>query len=203
MQRTATNGPRRPDVRQVNSRRTSTRRGAPYPRIASRSSSLGHPGGFVSLFIEAAPEDDQPLVQTRLHRAQRTSLPIGALLKAHAVVLLQYDRGSLFFGQLLHRSRHDPAERPSGDQLFDRLRRPLICSNLGQVLTLGDLRNGRPPLTANPITAQVQRDPVDPGRELRLTPEVPDPPVRPQERLLDDVACFLFASDDAVREGID
>src|SRR6185295_16376872 len=55
----------------------------------------------------------------------------------------------------------------------------------------------------DPVAAQIQRDPVDPGRELRLPAEVLDAAERAQERLLHDVARFLFPADDAIGQGID
>src|SRR5262249_25424282 len=54
----------------------------------------------------------------------------------------------------------------------------------------------------DPVATQVQRDPVDPGGELRLPAEVLDAAERAQERLLHDVARFLFPADDAIRQGI-
>ena len=63
--------------------------------------------------------------------------------------------------------------------------------------------DGRAALAPDPVAAEVQRDPVQPGRELRLSLEPAERPERAQKRLLRHVARVFLAADDAVRQGID
>ena len=61
------------------------------------------------------------------------------------------------------------------------------------------------PVTAlppDPVAAQVERNSIKPGRELRLPLEAWQRPERPEKRLLTDVACVLLAADDPVRQGV-
>ena len=49
-------------------------------------------------------------------------------------------------------------------------------------------------LPADPVATEIQRDPVEPGRKLRLSLEAGQRPIRAQERVLADVARILFPS---------
>src|SRR5262249_1955742 len=60
----------------------------------------------------------------------------------------------------------------------------------------------RAALAANPVAAQVQRDPIEPRRKLRLPLEAGEGAECTEERLLADVARILLAADDAVRQGV-
>ncbi|MNC85310.1 hypothetical protein D3C83_09010 [compost metagenome] len=119
------------------------------------------------------------------------------------MVLLQDDGGPLFLRQQLHRFFHHGAELAACDEIFDRFTRLDGRRRFEGVRLIGQLRHRCPPLPPDPVAAQIQRDPVQPGRELRFALEAGQRPVGPQECFLADVAGVLLASDDAVREGID
>src|SRR5262249_57176834 len=68
---------------------------------------------------------------------------------------------------------------------------------------LGRLHDRSPPLAADPVAAEIQRDPVEPRRELRLAAEPRQGAKRTEKRLLTHVSRILFATDRAVREGVD
>ena len=73
---------------------------------------------------------------------------------------------------------------------------------LDEIDALGRLRNRRPPLAPDPVAAQIQRDAVEPGRELRLAFEPAERAERAEEGFLGDVARVFFAADDPVRERV-
>jgi hypothetical protein len=103
---------------------------------------------------------------------------------------------------MLHRFRHGAAHLASRNQFLDRFDRALRAGELDKVHTFGRCNRRRPALPPNPVTAQVQRDTVQPRRELRLPLESRERAERAQKRLLDDVARIFFAADRPVREGI-
>ncbi|MCK7518667.1 MAG: hypothetical protein MZV64_13570 [Ignavibacteriales bacterium] len=134
-------------------------------------SALG-PRRALALAIQFAPQDGQPLVEAGLDRAQGASLQLGDLLERQPVVLLQDDGGALFLRQQAHGAGHVPPEVLARHDIFDRLlRRRLARHEVGDVDALGrrhERRTLRPP---HDVAAQVQRDAVEPGRELRFALE--------------------------------
>src|SRR3954462_5541374 len=155
------------------------------------------------LRLQMASENGQPLIKPRLHGAERTALQVSDLLEGHAVVLLQDDRRPLLVRQQRHGLGDDLAQIVPRHQRFNGLDRPLFARELEEIDALRRGLDGRAALAADPGATEVQGNPVDPGRELRLAAEVLDAAERPQEGLLDDVPGLFFAADDAVREGID
>ena len=116
------------------------------------------------------------------------------------MIFLQHDRGPLFFRQFRHRALDQPAEILPRNQIFDRLRRLSRRREIQQIDILRCLHHGRPPLAANPVAAQIERDPIQPRRELRL-PAKPGKRAKGTEKgLLTHVARVFFASNRAVRE---
>src|SRR5262245_8750941 len=102
------------------------------------------------------PQHRETLVKTGLDRAQRTSLHVGDLLKGHAVVLLQDDRGSLLLGKQRHRFFDDRTQLTATDKLLDRLCRTAFGRELTRVNALRHLHDRRPSLPTDPVTTEVQ-----------------------------------------------
>ena len=133
---------------------------------------------------------------------KRAIQEVGNLLERQTVVLLQDDGGPLFVWQHRHRLGHRPAELAPGDEILDRFGRLRLRGQLDEIDALGGLRDRRPPLAADPVAAQVQRDAVEPGRELRLALEPAERAERAEKGFLGDVAGVLFAADHPVRERV-
>ena len=64
----------------------------------------------VLLPIELAAQDGKPLIEARLHRAQRASLEIGNLLKRQPLIFLEDDRRPLLVGEPGHGALDDRPE---------------------------------------------------------------------------------------------
>ncbi len=118
------------------------------------------------------------------------------------MVLLEDDRRALLVGQMAHGFGHCPAQFPPGDEIFDRLGRSPVAGEIDQVDAFGHRHGRRASLAPKPVPTQVQRDAVQPGRELRLSFEPRQCAERAQERLLTDVACIFLASDRAVGQRV-
>src|SRR6478672_13933317 len=72
---------------------------------------------------ELSPEYRQPLIKSRLHRAQWTTNHISNFLKCEAVVFLQDDRSPLLFGQPRHHAFDERRKVFAGNEFLDGLRR--------------------------------------------------------------------------------
>ena len=126
------------------------------------------------------------------------------LLERQPVVFLQHDRRPL----LLRAAAPSPA--PPARVRSLRATRSSIDSD-GSAAAASSIRStssggcttGVAPLAPHPVAAQIQRDPVQPRRELRLAAKPRQRAKRAEERLLAHVSRILFATDRAVREGID
>ena len=57
--------------------------------------------------------------------------------------------------------------------------------------------------SSEPIPTQIQRNPIQPGRELRLSLEALEAAEGPQKGLLTNVASIFLATQDAIRESED
>src|SRR5262245_37798129 len=95
----------------------------------------------------------EPLIQTRLDCAQRTSLQVRDLLERHPVVLLQDDCRSLFLAQLSHSLLDDRTQLTPRDEILDRLGRPRIGGEFDRIDVLRHLRHRRAALTPYPVAA--------------------------------------------------
>jgi hypothetical protein len=103
---------------------------------------------------------------------------------------------------MLHRFGHGAAHLAPRHQLLDRFDRALLAGELDEVHAFGRRDGWRPALPPNPVAAQVQRDPVQPGRELRLPFEPRQRAERAQKRFLNDVARIFLAAESTVRQGV-
>jgi hypothetical protein len=118
------------------------------------------------------------------------------------VVLLQDDGRPLFLRQLLHRDGNRLAQLVAGNQILDGFDRALFGCQLDDVHTLGRRHDRRALLAPDPVAAEVERDAVEPRRELRLALEAGQRPESTQEGFLDDVPGVLVPADDPVGQGI-
>src|SRR5207248_774164 len=134
--------------------------------------------------LELTTKHAQSLVQPGLHGAQRTTLHVGNLLEREPVVLLEENRRALLFRQFRHDARDGCADLLARDQVLDRLARRRLPRQLDQVDALRRLRDGLAALAPDPVPAQIQRDAVEPGRELRLALEPPQRAEGAEKRLL-------------------
>ena len=133
---------------------------------------------------------------------KRAIQEVGNLLEGETVVLLQDDGGPLIVWKHGHRLGHRPAELAPGHEILDRFGRLRLRRELDEIDALGRLRNRRPPFAADPVAAQIQRDAVEPRRELRLAFEPAEGAERSEKGFLGDVARVFFAADDPVRERV-
>src|SRR5687767_5879700 len=153
---------------------------------------------FDSGMGQVLPEHAEPLIQARLHGTERTVEEIGDLLERQAVVLLQDDCGALLFGQHRHGFGHRATELAARDEILDGLGRFGLRRELNEIDALGSLCDRRTPLAADPVPTEIERDPIQPGRELRLALEAAERAKGAEEGFLGDVTGVLFAADDAI-----
>ena len=95
--------------------------------------------------------------------------------------------------------------RPSScrdTQLVDGLGSDGLAGELDDVDSFRRLHDGRAALAPNPVAAEIQRNAIEPGRELRLALEAAQGAERTQKRLLRDIASFFLPPDHPVRQGI-
>ena len=156
-----------------------------------------------SALLQLAPQHREPLVEPRLHRAQRAPEQVRNFLEREPVVLLQHDGRALILRQRAHRARDRPAQVAAGDRLVDALDALALASQFHEVHPVRGRDDRRAPLAPQPVAAEVERDPVQPRRELRLALEAAERAERAQECLLADVSRVLFAADRPVGEGED
>ena len=124
------------------------------------------------------------------------------LLEREPVVLLQHDGRTLLFGQQRHRLLRTARQILARHEVFDRFGRFGRSGQLHQIGTVRRLHGRCSALPTCPIAAQIQRDAIQPGRELGLASELRQSAKGPEKRLLADVARILFPTDRAVSQGI-
>src|SRR5436190_18821841 len=137
--------------------------------------------------LELTTKHGQSLIQPGLYGTQRTILHVRNFLEREAVVLLEEYRGALLFRQLRHDAGDGGADLLARDQVLDRLGRRRLARELDQIHPFRRLGDRLPPLAPDPVPAQVQRDAIEPGRELRLPLESTERAEGAEERFLADV----------------
>ena len=130
-------------------------------------------------------------------------MQIGDLLKGQPLVLLQDDGAALLLRELRHGALHVRAQVLQGNDVLDGLARIRFRRHLDDVDAFGRLDHWGAALFPQPVAAQVERDAVQPGRELGLAAETADRAERPEEGFLRDIACIFVPPQRPVRQGVD
>src|SRR5438045_334893 len=118
---------------------------------------------------ELTTKNREPLIKTRLDRAQGTADEVGDFLEREAVILLEDDGRALLLGQHRHRALDRTRQILSRDEILDALRRLARRRQIHQVDVFGRLHDRSATLAAHPVAAEIQRDAIQPRRELGLT----------------------------------
>jgi hypothetical protein len=119
------------------------------------------------------------------------------------VVLLEENCCSLIFRQATHDGGDMPTKFCLGNLIFNGRRRGgLLRSQFGRVDAFRYRHKWRSAFAPDGVPAQIQGNPVDPGRKLRLAFERVQAPIRTEKRLLTNVARILVPAKRPVREGV-
>jgi hypothetical protein len=118
------------------------------------------------------------------------------------VILLQHNRRPLLLRQPLHRLRDGGAHLTTRYQLLDRLDRTLLAGKFDEVDAFWRSDGRRATLSPDPIATQIQRDPVQPRRKLRLALETGERAECAKEGFLDNVTRLLLTADGPIRERV-
>jgi hypothetical protein len=151
----------------------------------------------------AVSQRGQTLIDARLHRAQGALHEVGNFLEGQAVILLQDDGLTLLRRKGLHRPGHLAAQLASRRQIFNRLDGTTLGGQLLDIDALGHRDKRRAPFFPHPVAAQIERDPVEPGRKLGVAFEAGQRAECAEKGFLRDIARVFLATERPVRQGED
>src|SRR5437867_4241668 len=158
----------------------------------------------MSALLHRLLEGRQRAVQVDAHGRLGTLEHLGDLVGRHVLLHPEQDRGPLARRELVHR-RGQLLHRPLPAQLVhsvdDRCRLPLE-EWIVAVVTFVARPELPPAMLALVVQAEVDQDPVEPGRELRPPAEAPGRLVQSDERVLGEVACILGVTEDGPGETV-
>src|SRR6185436_15976101 len=139
-------------------------------------------------------------VDARLHRSLRNSQDLGDVLVGLTFDVVEHDRQTQLVRQLLQRFLHADLNLGAVRGVFGVARRDVDLCARGVALSELDLSRARTTEAAASVQRSVGRDPVEEGREPRLTAETVTVGVEAEEGLLRGILGLFAAAEHAIEQ---